>query len=369
VIKKLIKIFTILSISLILISWGGTGHRKISENSSLSYNTEMSQFYSWVTYLADHASDADIRKQWDNTESPKHYIDIDNYSEFIATGTIPQNIVAAISAHNYSFVYGNGILPWATIASFDSLRNCFIRRDWEKAKQFAADLGHYVADGHMPLHITDNYDGQNTGNDGIHSRYESTMINTYSSQINYSGESISVVSNVNQYVFNYIYNNYKYVDSVLIADNYAKTFGSTSTTEYKQALWNKTKGFTTKLFKNGSHTIAELIYTAWVQAGSPSFTTSNEQIYNTTYSEILEQNSPNPFSTFTKIKFNLNENADVVLEVRDIIGNRVATLVKDHKTAGSHSIDWFPENLQHGIYFIVLDTKKIHQVKKMILIK
>jgi len=369
VIKQFFSTILIVGLSLVLISWGGAGHRIISEKSSLSFNQDMSQFSTWVTYLADHASDADNRKSSDPTESPKHYIDIDNYSEFIATATIPQNIEAAISAHSYSFVYGNGILPWATIASFDSLRNCLQRHDWAKAKLFAADLGHYVADGHMPLHITANYDGYNTGNNGIHSRYESTMINTYGSQILYTGESIGVISDVNQYVFNYLYANYKFVDSILIADNYAKTFGTTSSTAYKEALWNKTKGFTTKLFKNGSHALTELIYAAWVQAGSPSFTTSNDQIEKTIYSEILEQNSPNPFNNYTKIKFNLNENSDVTIQIMDILGNKVATLHDGFKPTGSYSIDWYPQNLSEGIYFIVLNSKKIHQVRKMILVR
>ncbi|NVO10690.1 MAG: T9SS type A sorting domain-containing protein [Bacteroidales bacterium] len=355
-IKKFLKVFTIIGVALILVSWGGTGHRKISYNVSLSFNSEMSIFNSWASYLRDHASDADSRKQSDPTEAPKHYIDIENFSGFTTTGKINQTSYYSTD---------EGILPWATIATFDSLRNCLIRHDIDKAKQFAADLGHYVGDGHMPLHITKNFDGQLTGNNGIHSRYETTMIDTYSSQISYTGSSISVITNVNQYVFDYIYANYKYKDSVLIADNYAKTQSN-----YTLALWNKTGGFTTKLFKNASHALAELIYTAWVQAGKPSLTaTSDEQNPNIQFTEALEQNSPNPFTSYTSIKYNLNENADVILQVKDVLGNNVATLFKGFKPAGSYTLDWIPQNQHEGIYFIVLDTRKIHQVKKMILVR
>lgn len=353
-IKQILKISAILSVSLILISWGGTGHRKINFNASLSYNSEMSIFNSWTTYLRDHASDADTRKPNDPTEAPKHYIDIENFAGFTTTGKINQTYYPSTS---------EGILPWATIAAFDSLRNCLIRHDIDKAKQFAADLGHYVADGYMPLHLTKNYDGQLTGNNGIHSRYESTMINTYSSQISYTGENISVITNVNQYVFDYIYANYKYKDSVLIADDYANTQSN-----YTLALWNETNDFTTKLFKNASHALTELIYTAWVQAGKPSLTTtSDEQNPNIQFTEALEQNSPNPFSSYTSIKYNLNENADVILQVKDVLGNNITTLFKGFKPAGSYTVDWTPQNEHEGIYFIILDTRKIHQVKKMIL--
>lgn len=120
----------------------------------------MSQFNVWVSLLAEHASDADIRKAWDPTEGPKHYIDIDNYPEFLNTGHIPTTLDSVIALHGNDFVYDNGILPWATLTTFDSLQACFEREDWDNAVLFAADLGHYIADGHMPMHITRNYNGQ-----------------------------------------------------------------------------------------------------------------------------------------------------------------------------------------------------------------
>lgn len=361
---------------MLLIGWGGTGHSKISQYASLSYNSEMDDFNAWNYYLTSHASDADIRKKTDNTEGPKHYIDIDNYPEFVSNGSIPQNIVAAVSIHGKYFVFDNGILPWATQAAFDSLRNSMKRYDWTKAKQFAADLGHYVADGHMPLHITDNYDGYNTGNDGIHYRYESAMVNSYSSLISYTGTSAQTISDVNQYIFDYIYKNNSYVDSILDADTYAVSMAggirndaTYNSTTYKQALWDQTRKLTIKLFKNGSHALAELIYTAWVQAGKPSLTSSDIDTPLAQFTESLEQNWPNPFSTQTTIKYNLSENSVVSLQIKDVLGNNVATLYKGYKPAGSYSIDWYPQNQHEGLYFIVLDTKKIHSVKKMMLTK
>ena len=248
---QILKSIAIVTLSLFLISWGSTGHYKINYSASFSFNEDMAQFLSWADILADHASDADIRKATDPTEAPKHYIDIDNYSEFISGGSIPQNMDDAIAAHGESFVYNQGILPWATLIAFDSLVACFERNDWEKAVLFASDLGHYTADGHMPLHITRNYDGQFTGNNGVHSRYESTMINAYISQITYDGLPIEVIQDVDQYVFDYLYQSYVYVDSVIYADDYAQyVAGNTSSSDYKQALWEVSQDFTILLFKN-----------------------------------------------------------------------------------------------------------------------
>lgn len=329
----------------------------------------MAQFSLWPSYLADHASDADDRKATDPTEAPKHYIDIDNYNEFLTNHRIPQTLDSVIAIHGSSFVYNEGILPWATLATYDSLKKSFIRSDLNKALFYAADLGHYVADGHMPLHITKNYDGQYSGNDGIHSRYESTMISGYYSQIIYTGDTVKIIPNVNQYVFDYLYNNNKYVDSVMLADNYA--YGQSSnyySTTYKAALWNKTKNFTILLFKNGSHALAELIYNAWVEAGSPEISTLG--MADQTNSLDVLQNAPNPFGVSTKISFRLKERSENVnLSVYDIYGRQVSVLFEGAGDAGIHDVMWTPGPVSFGIYYLVLRNGSQSACKKMVFIK
>lgn len=353
--------------SVLLTSWGSVGHRKISEASSASFNQQMQDFQTWVSFLRDHASDADSRKNSDPTESPKHYIDIDNYADFIAKGRIPQTYDSINSMFGSTTVLLNGILPWATLNTFDSLRNCFQRRDFIKAQVFAADLGHYVADGHMPLHITKNYDGQLTGSTGLHSRYESTMIGSYISQITYTGESINEISDVHQYIFDYLYANYTFVDSVYAADTYAKTLGTTSSAAYKTALWTKTKSFTVPLFLRASHALAELIYTAWVQAGSPSiinFTSSGDPL--SPGNSVLEQNTPNPFKSSTRINYNLKENTKVQIDVLNMNGTPIVNIVKGTIAKGSHSFEWTPDNVPAGSYYLVMKTGKFTEVKKIV---
>lgn len=327
----------------------------------------MQDFQSWVVFLRDHASDADYRKSTDLSESPKHFIDIDNYAEFVSLGRIPQTFDSVVSIYTYDTVIKFGVLPWATLNSFDSLRNCFQRHDFSKAKIFAADLGHYVADGHMPLHITKNYNGQFTGAYGIHSRYESAMINAYVSQIIYTGESINEIHDVKQYIFNYLYTNYTYIDLVLLANTKAKTIagGSTSSATYKSELWAHSKSFTTDLFNNASHALAELIYTAWIQAGSPSLidATATDPLQ---LSAFLEQNTPNPFTSSTHINFTLKENTKVLIQVYDINGTIITILVKNTLPEGPHSCDWTPNNLPSGFYYLVLNTGTSVQVKKMV---
>jgi hypothetical protein len=366
--KKLLKGVLLLVAVIGLSSWGQQGHYKISYCSALSFNSQMNQFLPWAQLLADHASDADARKSTDPNEAPKHYIDIDNYSEFISTGTIPQSYAVIVGEYGQSVVVNNGIIPWATKTTYDSLKSCFIRKDWNQAMLYASDLGHYVGDGHMPLHITANYNGQMTGNSGIHSRYESTMIDTYLSQISYAGEDISFISNVDQYIFDYLYASYQYKDSVLAADNYAKNLsGGSHNTVYYDALWLKTKNFTINLFKESSHSLAELIYTAWVEAGSPSMVTF---VQDRLKSQKLSLNvSPNPCQKEMRIDYTIPYNSNVLIQIKNIQGETVGVISNEYQNNGSFTKTWSSENQKSGIYFLVISTENEVKTESVLLIK
>lgn len=364
---KYISIISFISISAFLVSWSGTAHDYINSNVFLSYNPMQTYFSNWAAILQAHGGDADDRKSWDNTEAPKHYINIDLYDEFLEYDIIPQNLNDAISKHSYYFVYDAGILPWATLAAYDSVKNCFKRKDFDKAVLFAADMGHYVADGHMPLHLTSNYNGQYTGNSGIHSTYESSMISMYLNQITYSGDSVKIIPNINQYVFDYIYYNFNYVVTILEADDYAKTKAtSSSSTTYKHALWEKTGTLTIDLFKNASHALSELIYNAWLEAGSPTLPNGIINVSNEDYNTKI-RNYPNPFQYSTQIEFSLFENADVSIQIFDAQGRVVETLIENEfKTLGVYNFQWQKNNFPKGNYYLVLHTNNSRSIKKIV---
>ncbi|MCX6245704.1 MAG: T9SS type A sorting domain-containing protein [Bacteroidetes bacterium] len=268
--------------------------------------------------------------------------------------------------YGISFVLSNGTVPWATIATFDSVKACFQRNDFGKASLFAADLGHYVADGHQPFHITKNYDGQSTGQNGIHSRYESHMIGTYSSSIVYPDDTAQFISDVPGYIFTYLYYNYQYIDSVLLADQYAQSVaGNTNSTAYYQALWTRTGAFTTELFRRASYSLSSLIYTAWVQAGKPDGISVLSPDPPT-----LGLNVPNPFSGRTTIPLQINlNNQKVILKVYDSAGKIVATLVDGRMNKGTHQVTWDASGYPAGVYYYVLHSGDSALSRKMILVK
>ncbi|HEX2865782.1 MAG TPA: T9SS type A sorting domain-containing protein [Ignavibacteriales bacterium] len=353
-----------------LTGWGGTGHNKINYNTTLYFPKAMSQFTSWNTILAQHASDADKRKSSDPTEGPKHYIDIENYPGFLSTGKINESPGSAISSE--------GILPWATITTVDSLKSAFRRKDWTKAELFAADLGHYVADGHMPLHISRDYDGRNlnSGNNaskGIHSRYETGMIDRYNSQISFTPDSAVYISDVSRFVFDYIYADNRYVDSVYAADSLARLqFSDTRSDAYFQALWAKGKNFTVSLFNNASRRLSSLIYTAWVDAGQPMLTSTSVASENEIPSSFeLMQNYPNPFNPETVIRYRISTPGHVRLSVFNILGKEVAALFDGERPAGEYSLKLNAQSLHmgSGVYFYRLEEGNLLQIKKLIVLE
>ncbi|MCH7820305.1 MAG: T9SS type A sorting domain-containing protein, partial [Candidatus Marinimicrobia bacterium] len=86
-----------------------------------------------------------------------------------------------------------------------------------------------------------------------------------------------------------------------------------------------------------------------------------------TYS--LSQNFPNPFNPTTTITYSLPEAAHVNIQIYNILGERVVTLVNERSDAGSHVVTWNAGNAATGIYFYRIRAGNYHDVKKMLLIK
>lgn len=269
--KKLLTTTTAAILLMLLFGgWGATGHKIINGNVYVLLPSKMGFPSTWNTFLTAHASDPDNRKSSDPTESPRHFIDIDNYPEFVANGAISPDYNTNVTLHGSSWVITQGTVPWAIITWEDSLRRLFVTKNWAQAQQVAADLGHYVGDGHQPFHLTEMYDTDLFGKSGIHSRYETTLVGQYQSSIVYTNDTASYVSNVSNYVFNFIYYDYTFLRNAQVGDSIAHvTAGSTSGTTYLSTYWAYSGANIILLMKNASKAVADLIYTAWVDAGSP----------------------------------------------------------------------------------------------------
>jgi hypothetical protein len=131
-------------------------------------------------------------------------------------------------------------------------------------------------------------------------------------------------------------------------------------------LWQKSKGFTTHLFKNASHTLAELIYAAWVEAGQPPLSSSS--VFESSGSSPCQLKIyPNPVKNRTTITYQLTTDGYVTITLCDITGQNVQQIYQGFQHEGFYSSAFFPDNLVQGVYFLNLTAGKQIEVRKMMI--
>lgn len=360
----------LLTAALLALGWGSTGHRIINTRAVYHLPAGMRLFIQDSTFFGQHGSDADTRKGADTAEAPKHYIDLEEYGAFSA---LTPDLDSVVAVYGWAAVKETGILPWATALAYDSLVTQLKRGDWTKGTLTASDIGHYVGDGHNPLHVTVNYDGQLTGNGGIHSRYESGMINTYQAALTIVPQTASYVADRFGYVLSYCIAGNALVDSILHADTEAKIISGWNGQNpvppaYYAALWDLTDDLTRDQFQRATVALASLWYSAWVDAGLivPSSVDPPLQAIPSTLSL---QNHPNPFNPATTITYELPVAGSVDLSLFAYDGREVVTLVSEVQSAGRHAIQFDGGSLASGVYFCRLRLGRFMDVRKLVLLR
>ncbi len=247
-------------------AWSSAGHVRITEGAVGQLPQPLRAFF-------HHQLDTITSEA--GTEPPgKHYIDIDYYPEFFA-GTFPRDLDDLFAIYGASVVEDKGMGPWTATDYLATLQAEMSAADtasaWFNLLPTAGALAHYLEDLHNPLHLTINYNGQETGNDGIHSRYESQMVSRYLSSLTIAHVPANCVyapSPIDT-IFDGIDLHYWFVDDILAADTAHRGSPPNYNTAYYAGLWADTGDFTQALFQEASEVVASMWYTAWLDAGSP----------------------------------------------------------------------------------------------------
>ena len=156
--------------------WGFYGHRKINETAVYTLPKPLFAFYKAnVVYLTAHATDADNRRYMIEAEACRHFLDGDHYEKSLPLDTIPRFYKDACLKYGEDSILAHGIVPWHIQTVMYRLTEAFRVRDVQKILKYSADLGHYIGDCHVPLHATSNYNGQKTGQSGVHALWESRL--------------------------------------------------------------------------------------------------------------------------------------------------------------------------------------------------
>jgi hypothetical protein len=335
-------------------TWGAVGHRYIAQNYSKHLPAYMDGLRSYDATIYTHVTDPDTRKSTTPGEAEKHYIDIDWYPEWLA-GTFPRDRAALEAIYGSATVIDEGIVPWAVTASVSTLTSQFQAQNWSGAALTIADLCHYVGDANQPLHVTNNYDGGLTGNNGIHSRYESTMIGTYVGQLSTPTLTARYFPSAQDAIFDVILPSWSDVALVIAADNTAKAAsGGSYNSTYYASLWNSTRIFTQARMDTASWMTASYVYTAWINAGQPAIPGSSVGVPAPLAADLGVRLSagPSPFRGALTVRFAAAQ--PVSVEVFDVRGARVARLADG--VAGEGAATWRPDesHAAPGLYFVRL---------------
>ena len=227
---------------------------------------------SWSEFaiaLGRHASDADNRKSSTPGERPRHFIDIDAVAS-PPFDDVPRTLDGFRKKYGADSPDRWGSVPWAIEECWEMLVLSFARGDWASAGAWGADLGHYVADSHQPLHCTVNYDGQRTGNQGVHLRFEVMMMDRHFDEDVLEGVVASPdVERPIDACFAWIAQAYEGLDAVLDADTAARAADSAFGDAYYATLWSATELVATLQMERAVRDLAALYRAAWEEGGRP----------------------------------------------------------------------------------------------------
>jgi hypothetical protein len=174
--KKLALLLTIFVLySHTLYSWGFYAHRQINYYAVFMLPPQMLVLYKPnIQFLTDHAVDPDKRRYAVAAEGARHYIDIDHYGAW-PFDSLPRTFTKAVEKYSIDTLQTYGIVPWHIQIMLHRLTVAFKEKDQVKILKLSADIGHYIADAHVPLHVCSNHNGQLTNQQGIHAFWESRI--------------------------------------------------------------------------------------------------------------------------------------------------------------------------------------------------
>jgi hypothetical protein len=297
--KRSFVVLSLLICILTLTSWGFFAHSRINELAVFTLPPGIKRFYkSNISYLRVHAVDPDKRRYSDTLEAPRHYLDVEVYEKEI--DSIPLRWNDALSKYGIVKLNANGILPWQIQRSYYNLVNAFKERDSVKILRASAFLGHYIADAHVPLHTTENHNGQLSNQQGIHAFWESRLPELFAGQYNFVVGRARYIEDPLKEAWQIVKHSHALVDSTLLTEaalskvyskrkkySYSerknqvlKQYSKAYSEAYNQAMNNMVE----RQMRAAISAIGCFWYSAWVDAGQPSM----EQLKKVPAS-ILEQ--------------------------------------------------------------------------------
>jgi hypothetical protein len=259
-------------------AWGAATHRLIMARAIDLLPQELKPFFDhYRDEIVLRSNDPDL---WRNVpfaeEDPNHFINfgVPEYGKppFVE---LPRERGTAVAKFGQATVLRLGVLPWRIEEMAGSLRRGFEGMgrhglyDISNVVLFAAVAGHYLQDATQPFHTSINYDGQLTGNNGIHSRFERDLVEKFATRIHLTPTPPQPVLDARDAAFETALHSYSLVEPILAADTAAAANRTTYDDEYFEKFFTAVQPIVEQQLSAAISKTAGLIIGAWQQAGRP----------------------------------------------------------------------------------------------------
>jgi hypothetical protein len=260
-------------------AWGFAAHKFIMDRAIALLPAELRpMFEANRPMVVERAIDPDTwRTAGFDEEPPHHFLDInwEGYGKYPFAG-LPRSYDEAVAKFGQDRVTQNGTLPWRTEELHGNLRRAFEAYGRGNAYGefdipfFSAVLAHYTSDAHVPLHGVINYDGQLTGQNGLHNRWETTLFERYRGQLTIAPKPIEPVRNPREFVFDRVLEDTQFVPALLKSDLDAIGTRDIYDDAYYEAFFKSNRAVMEERLNKSIAAVAAMITGAWEAAGKPA---------------------------------------------------------------------------------------------------
>lgn len=273
------------SFALQSVDWGFYAHKKINRLAIFTLPPEMIGFYKhFAQDITDNAVNPDMRRYAVKGEAPRHFIDLDAYGDS-ALQLVPKYWKAAVEKYTEDTLMAYGIVPWHVNKMRYWLTDAFKNKDVDAILRLSADLGHYIADAHVPLHTTENYNGQLTNQMGIHGFWESRLPELFSEDFDFFVGKAVYLERPQLAIWEVVAASHLAVDSVLgferqLTERFpeSKKYGYEErggltvrvySRDFSKAYFKMLDGMVDRRMRGAVKMVGNFWYTCWVDAGQP----------------------------------------------------------------------------------------------------
>ena len=258
-----------------------------------------------ISFISEHAVDPDKRRYAVADEGARHFIDIDNYGAY-PYEALPRKWNDAVTKYSKDSLMANGIVPWHVQVMLQRLTAAFKDKDFARIMKNSADIGHYIADAHVPLHASHNHNGQFTNQKGIHAFWESRVPELLAEkEFDFFIGKAAYITDPGNFIWARVLESAKAADSVLtfekelthqFAEDQKYSFEQRNGVVIKQyssaftiAYNKKLDGMIERRMRQSIFAVASFWYTAWVNAGQPDLKELSKQQFTEADAKEFEE--------------------------------------------------------------------------------